>query len=49
MNESLDWLESDIDLIEEQYQQGRLTDEAALAYEIIKRPIDRDESWYKKG
>jgi len=38
----------DIDLIEEQYQQGRLTDEAILAYEIIKRPIDRDESWYKK-
>ena len=47
-NESLDWLESDIGLIEEQYQQGRLTDEAILAYEIIKRPIDRDDSWYKK-
>ncbi len=48
MNESLDWLKSDIDLIEEQYQQGRLTDEAILAYEIIKKSIDRDESWYKK-
>ncbi|CAM2742636.1 TPA: DUF2433 domain-containing protein [Legionella pneumophila] len=48
MNEYLDWLESDIDLIEEQYQQGRLTDEASLAYELIKKSIDEDDSWYKK-
>ena len=48
MNESLDWLETDTGLIEEQYQQGRLTEEAALAYELIKKPISKDDSWYKK-
>jgi predicted phosphodiesterase len=48
INESLDWLETDIGLIEEHYQQGRLTEEAALAYELIKRPILKEETWYKK-
>ena len=48
MNESIDWLEADIDLIEEQYQQGRLTEEAALAYELIKKPISKEDTWYKK-
>ncbi|WP_131781192.1 metallophosphoesterase family protein [Legionella gresilensis] len=48
MNESLDWLETNIELIEKQYQQGLLTDEAVLAYELIKRPISEDDSWYKK-
>ncbi len=48
MNESLDWLETDIGLIEEQYQQGRLTEEAALAYELIKKTISKEDMWYKK-
>lgn len=48
MNESLDWLETDIGLIEEQYQQGRPTEEAALAYELIKKPILKEDTWYKK-
>ncbi len=48
MNESLDWLEIDIDFVKEQYQQGNLTEEAALAFELIKKPISKDDSWYKK-
>ncbi|HHF7367886.1 TPA: metallophosphoesterase [Legionella bozemanae] len=48
MNESLNWFETDIDFIEEQYQQGKLTEEASLAYELIKRPLDVDDSWFKR-
>ncbi|KTD66679.1 putative Metallophosphoesterase [Legionella steelei] len=48
MNESLNWFETDIEFIEEQYQQGKLTEEASLAYELIKRPLAVDDSWFKR-
>lgn len=48
MNESLNWLEADVEFIEEQYQQGKLTEEASLAYELIKQPLAPDDSWFKK-
>jgi predicted phosphodiesterase len=48
MNESLNWLEANVDFIEDQYQQGKLTEEAALAYELIKQPIAADDYWFKK-
>ncbi|WP_131793991.1 metallophosphoesterase family protein [Fluoribacter gormanii] len=48
MNESLNWFETDIEFIEEQYQQGKLTEEASLAYELIKRPLAGDDSWFKR-
>ncbi|QDP72137.1 metallophosphoesterase family protein [Legionella israelensis] len=48
MSESLDWLDTDIGLIEEQYKQGRLTEEAALAFELIKKPISKEDTWYRK-
>lgn len=47
MNESLDWFESDVDFIEDQYRQGRLTEEAALAYDLIKQSILKEDSWFK--
>ena len=48
MNESLDWLQTDLDFIEEQYQLGRLTEEAVLAYDLIKQIIPRKDFWFKK-
>lgn len=48
MSESLEWLEVDVDFIEEQYQKGNLTEEAVLAYELIKQPIVKDDAWFKK-
>ena len=48
MNESLNWLQTDIDFIEEQYQQGRLSEEAVLAYDLIKQTVPRKDFWFKK-
>ncbi|ADG25714.1 TPA: metallophosphoesterase [Legionella pneumophila] len=48
MNESLNWFETDVEFIEEQYQQGKLTEEASLAYELIKQPLAVDDSWFKR-
>ena len=48
MSESLDWLEVNVDFIEEEYQKGNLTEEAVWAYELIKQPIVKDDAWFKK-
>lgn len=48
MHESLEWLEVNVDFIEEQYQKGNLSEEAVLAYELIKQPIVKDDVWFKK-
>jgi len=48
MNKALDWLQVDSAFIEEQYKLGRLSEEAILAYEIIKRDIPEKENWFKK-
>lgn len=48
MNEAMDWLEADIDFIEEQNQKGYLSEEAILAYELIKQMIPRKDFWFKK-
>ena len=48
MNESLNWFETDVEFIEEQCQQGKLTEEASLAYELIKQPLAVDDSWFKR-
>lgn len=48
MNESLNWFETDVEFIEEQYQQSKLTEEASLAYELIKQPLAVDDSWFKR-
>lgn len=48
MNESLDWLEADVDFIEDEYKQGNLTEEAVLTYELIKQSIPREDSWFKR-
>ena len=48
MNEALDWLETDLEFIEQQYVRGHLTEEAALAYDLIKQIIPRKDFWFKK-
>lgn len=48
MDEALDWLQVDTAFIEEQYKLGRLSEEAILAYEIIKRDIPKKDDWFKK-
>lgn len=48
MNEALLWLQTDIDFIEEQFKQGRLSEEAVLAYDLIKQVIPRKDFWFKK-
>ncbi|MBS0358506.1 MAG: metallophosphoesterase [Proteobacteria bacterium] len=48
MNEALDWLQVDIDFIETQYKLGLLSEEAAMAYELIKQPIPKKDYWFKK-
>ena len=47
MNESMDWFEADVNFIEAQYRQGKLTEEAVLAYDLIKQSIPREDSWFK--
>ena len=44
----MDWLQTDIDFIEEQYQHGRLSEEALLAYDLIKQTTPRKDFWFKK-
>jgi predicted phosphodiesterase len=48
MNETLDWLRVDTGFIEEQYKLGHLSEEAILAYEIIRRDIPKEDDWFKK-
>lgn len=49
MHESLEWFEAEIDqVVEEQIKLDRTTDEALLAYELIKKQIPRKEFWFKK-
>lgn len=48
MNEALTWLQINVDFIEEQYKQGHLSEEAKLAYEIIKQDIPKKDFWFKK-
>lgn len=48
MGESLNWLNVDIEFIEEHYQKDRLSEEASVAYELIKQPLATDDSWFKK-
>ena len=48
MNEAMDWLDTNIDFIEEQHQHGYLSEEASLAYELIKQMIPRKDFWFKK-
>lgn len=48
MNESLGWLQTDLDFIEKQYRLDRLTEEAVLAYDLIKQEVPRKDFWFKK-
>ena len=48
INEALAWFEVDIDLIEAQFKQGILSEEALIAFEVIKRDIPRKDYWFKK-
>ncbi len=48
MEEALNWLTVDTVFIEEQYKLGHLSEEAILAYEIIKREIPKSDDWFKK-
>jgi len=48
MNESLDWLQVNLDLIEEQYTVGQFTEEVGIALELIKRTIPKKDYWFKK-
>src|SRR3990167_1004295 len=47
MNESLQWLQSQIELLDA-LPKSHFTDEAKIAYDIIKRDIPREEFWFKK-
>lgn len=47
MDESLQWLQSQMDLFET-LPKSHLTEQAKIAYEIIKRDISREEFWFKK-
>lgn len=46
MNESLNWLKNNIDLIDK-YKPNYISDEAALACELIKREIPKKDYWFK--
>lgn len=48
MNESLDWLQENTDLIEQQLKSGLLSEEAMIAYHVIKRDIPKKDYWFKK-
>lgn len=48
MDEALNWLQVDIDFIEEHYKSGLLSEEAAIAYELIKQPLPRSDIRFKK-
>lgn len=47
MNESLQWLQSQVELLDA-LPKSHFTDEAKIAYDIIKRDIPREEFWFKK-
>lgn len=47
MNESLQWFQSQVELLDA-LPKAHLTEEAKIAYEIIKRDIPREEFWFKK-
>lgn len=48
MDEALAWLQADSSFIEEYYKAGLLSEEAAIAYELVKQPISKSDSWFKK-
>ena len=47
MDESLEWFNSQLTKLDD-LPVDNLTAEAKLAYELIKRAIQRDEFWFKK-
>ena len=47
IDESLQWFESGMEVFDS-LPKERLTPEAKIAYDIIKREIGRDEFWFKK-
>jgi len=47
MDESLKWLESDMEIIDA-LPTKQLTPEAKIAYDIIKRGIPREDFWFRK-
>ena len=47
MDESLKWLESDMEIIDA-LPIKQLTPEAKIAYDIIKRDIPREDFWFRK-
>jgi len=47
MDESLQWFQSQLESLEA-LSKTHFTDEAKIAYDIIKRDIPRDEFWLKK-
>ncbi len=46
IDESLSWLETDKNAIEQAYQSGGLSNEAIIAYDLLKQPLS--EYWLKK-
>ena len=48
LNEALNWFNVDISIIEEQFNQGLLSEEALIAFEVIKRDIPKKDYWFKK-
>ncbi len=47
MNESINWLQNNINSLDE-YKPDIITEEAALAYELIKRIIPKKDYWFKR-
>ena len=48
LNEALNWFNVDISIIEEQFNKGLLSEEALIAFEVIKRDIPKKDYWFKK-